>query len=471
MRGLNIATGKAGRFGRMFARTKEPTDEELAQAIGMPYGPMYAGSGAGANFDIPAGFTYLGQFIDHDITFDPTSSLEQQNDPEAIRNFRTAAFELDSVYGCGPQVMPYLYDPHDPRKLRLGRDRADLPRIGKPLGAPSTYPEIAIIGDPRNDENRIVSQLHTAFLNFHNEVVDSQKVDFRQAQELVRWHYQWIILKEYLPLIVDKEILEDVLRKGRRFYQWKGPDPYIPVEFNVAVFRFGHCQIRKRYNINSTPMATQLLILPDLNGHRPVNKEDEVEWPLFFSVDGSRPQFSMPLGPFLAEPLLALPPELFPSERTTHRDPLDPARGIRANRPELSLAYRDIRRGQSFEVPSGHEIATQMEIPKQQIIPAESIWGPMAERLKRAGSKYDLRLDTPVPLWIYVLCEAERIGEGKHLGPVGSRIVSEVFIGLLEGDFESFRAKQPEWKPTLGRNNDFGIADLLRLAEKQKQKA
>src|SRR5207244_2675488 len=119
--------------------------------------------------------TYLGQFIDHDLSFDTASSLEHQNDPQALVNFRTPRFDLDSVYGRGPAQQPYLYrsdgmrmlqgktlagNPDDPHVRDLPRDDPD-----------GDEPARALTGDPRNDENQIVSQLHGAFLRFHNRVV------------------------------------------------------------------------------------------------------------------------------------------------------------------------------------------------------------------------------------------------------------------------------------------------------------
>ncbi len=113
-----------------------------------------------------AGFTFLGQFIDHDITFDPTSSLERQVDPEAIANFRTPAMELDNLYGSGRAASPHLYDQTSPGAIKLLLDH-DAPR-----DLPRNSQNVAIIGDPRNDENLIVSQLHLAFIKFHNAAVD-----------------------------------------------------------------------------------------------------------------------------------------------------------------------------------------------------------------------------------------------------------------------------------------------------------
>jgi heme peroxidase len=82
----------------------------------------------------------------------------------------------------------------------------------------------AIIGDSRNDENVIISQFHLAVLRFHNAVVDylrgrpefaraSAKRVFQMAQRMVRWHYQWIVIHEYLPLTIGQEPVDEILRR------------------------------------------------------------------------------------------------------------------------------------------------------------------------------------------------------------------------------------------------------------------
>ena len=123
---------------------------------------------------IPAGYTYLGQFVDHDITFDPTSKLRGHNDPRTLANFRTPRFDLDSLYGSGPKDQPFLYDwsseRHPGVKLLVGASSgegsitADLPRNAQGR---------ALIGDARNDENLAVSAMHAAFLKFHNAILDN----------------------------------------------------------------------------------------------------------------------------------------------------------------------------------------------------------------------------------------------------------------------------------------------------------
>src|ERR1700733_620232 len=123
-----------GRFGRMFRSLPKAsfgrTDDDNVQnltSLGFQIQPTK--SGMSALFDpptdgpdaeesgIPALYTYLGQFIDHDITFDPVSQLTKSQDPDGLVDFRTPALDLDNVYGRGPGDQPYMYDG---LKFRLG---------------------------------------------------------------------------------------------------------------------------------------------------------------------------------------------------------------------------------------------------------------------------------------------------------------------------------------------------------------
>src|ERR1700688_4780176 len=195
-----------GRFGRLF-RTLPPaqfTDDDLAalaQAmVAQADTPTpedqidnEENTGTAADPGISAGYTYLGQFIDHDLTFDPASSLQKQNDPDALVDFRTPRFDLDNLYGRGPDDQPYLYAADGVRVL-LGRQLTGNPHDPKTRdvqrNAPDTGPKRALIGDPRNDENVIVSQLQATFLRFHNRIADvlhaANTSDFPTVQRLVR---------------------------------------------------------------------------------------------------------------------------------------------------------------------------------------------------------------------------------------------------------------------------------------------
>jgi hypothetical protein len=321
---------------------------------------MIAGAGPPPdNPDIPSGYTYLGQFIDHDITFDPVSSLGRQNDPDALHNFRTPRYDLDSVYGRGPADQPYLYEKtgHITR-MKLGEDVGVVP--GQTSGAGPDLPRNeprqrdgqdvffgrALIGDPRNDENLLVSQLHLTMLQFHNKVIEHVAATtplehdnlFKEAQRLVRWHYQWVVVNDFVRRVAGDAVVDDILRTEtmvvggggqqislvRPRFQFYNPsyDAFIPVEFAVAAYRFGHSMIRGRYHINTfvrDARGDQGPIpifgperppdeLKNLNGFRRLPPQWAVEWKFLFELPGAdvQPQPSLlidaqPAGP-LATP-------------------------------------------------------------------------------------------------------------------------------------------------------------------------
>ncbi|PSB57136.1 peroxidase, partial [filamentous cyanobacterium CCP1] len=219
-----------GKFGRMFPHLSPftPSIESLT-ALGEAMDDLDPNGSDGDNPDVPAGYTYLGQFIDHDITFDTTALQEILVDPLALRNFRTPMLDLDSLYGSGPDSQPYLYQLNDPDLFLIGTTNKE-PGLGDPSIAtelPNDLPRVssglATIGDPRNDENLIVAQMHLAFLKFHNKLVAGLRdgsiqpitpglSTFAAARELLVWHYQWVVLHDFLPRLIDKSQLEQVLK-------------------------------------------------------------------------------------------------------------------------------------------------------------------------------------------------------------------------------------------------------------------
>jgi hypothetical protein len=443
-----------GRFGRMFRLPPfTPTPERILEVAALMLEGDSARDSSFDNPDIPAGFTYLGQFIDHDLTFDTASSLDRQNDPDALTNFRTPRFDLDSLYGRGPADDPFLYSKASGREAFLiGRhdDEDDLPRNEEGT---------ALIGDPRNDENVFVSQLHLTMLKFHNAVLARVHADpallqglespFEAAQRIVRWHYQWLVVHDYLRRTVGAQMLDDVLdtsgpvpRVVRRAYHWRY-EPYMPVEFSVAAYRFGHSQIRGRYRLNTLVGAQQGGLptfkpgsvnddpLGHFGGFRVLPAFWTIEWARFFEVAGAGSdalQLTRAIDTRLANPLHDLPAE------------------IGGNRP--SLIDRNLTRGARLMLPSGQAVAHHM---------GASVLDDATLGLPEGG---------PAPLWYYVLKEAEVQAGGRHLGEVGGRIVAEVFLGLMEKDPSSYLHQQPDWTPTLPSAvaGDFTMADLITLA-------
>jgi len=442
-----------GRFGRMFSprRAFDDSDEAIDQLVALMLTRAPSEHQA-PNFGLPAGYTYLGQFVDHDITFDPVSRRDRHNVAEALVDFRTPRYDLDSVYGAGPAVQPYLYDwKTKPRGTRLllrrgaGASPDDLPRNAQ---------RIALIGDPRNDDNVIVSQLHLLFVKFHNAVVEElicrgevgERDLLPEAQRIVRWHYQWIVLHEFLPAVTGHE-----LPKKREHFLWSDR-PFIPVEFSGAAYRFGHSMIRNTYVLQmpreDTPgdSPPQKPIFPSLKGQRRLPNDLEIDWERFFKFKGleADAQLSFTIDTCMARPLFNLD---LAGETTP-------------------LARRNLERGRALGLPSGQEVAEEMHLAPLPEAALRLDEDALAPRERKA-------LVAATPLWYYILCEAEHEEEGNQLGTMGGRIVAEVLAGLAEGDPSSFRSQQPDWEPELGTADpehggkvDFTMVDLITFVRK-----
>jgi hypothetical protein len=438
---------------------------------------------------LPAGYTYFGQFVDHDITFDPVSSLGRQNDPDALEDFRTPRFDLDSVYGRGAADQPYLYEA-DGVHLALGAQVSQDPATGGP-DLQRVRTGRAIIGDPRNDENLIVSQLQVAFIRFHNAVLDRAGADhpawskddvFKLAQQQVRWHYQWVVVHDFLRRLVGQAVIDDILRtepytvpEGQsaalpkatlRFYRWRDR-PYMPVEFSVAAYRFGHSIIRPSYLINDVARAeppvqgaSRIPLFSDadgerqsLRGFRTLPEAWGVQWKFFLPRIGGGPT------PNLPQPSYKLDAQLSHPLGAMHSSTAGAEELVAGFDPNIArnLAVRNLLRGLHLGLPSGQEVARAMGIEPlkdEQLFQGVDIPADAAEDL--AGH---------APLWFYVLKEAEILAGSAHLGPVGGRIVAEVLIGLLAGDPLSYLGVAPSWTPTLGPTpGTFSLSDLINIA-------
>ncbi len=463
-----------GRFGRIFPDLPPFFDEdsdELTDALlelGKPGGILDAkdklDEGPVAlivnpelsrdNRDNPthtAGTTFMGQFMDHDMTFDTSSPLGTPTRHGSVENTRTPSFDLDSVYGGGAAKSPHLYESTDRAKLKIGSNGRfeDLPREsgGK-----------AIIADPRNDEHLVLAGLQAAFLLFHNRALEHVRAGgasghdaFEKAQRLTRWHYQWMVLHEFLPLFVGERVVNDVVRRGRRFYTVER-NAFIPVEFQTAAYRMGHSMVRPSYRLNfSGQNGGQLFAMifapsgMDLRGGRrlgPNGEELHVGWSTFFDFGDGLVRRNKRIDHRLSTALFNLP-------RSAIAAPGGPE----------SLAQRNLLRHITFGLPSGQRVAKRMGAPVLSRMDLKSL-GEIDEEFD-----VDFRKDTP--LWAYILFEAGITEDGLRLGPVGGRIVAEVIIGLLQADRRSYLSMQPDWTPTLSSetDDDFRMTDFLTFAE------
>ncbi|MFC7534505.1 heme peroxidase family protein [Actinoplanes sp. GCM10030250] len=449
MRGNDIAIrsgrGREGRFGVMFKREAafSPPDElikSLAAQMGEPSGPNPA------DFDnprIPAGFTFLGQFIDHDMTLDRTPLPEQEADPRGLTNFGTPQFDLGSLYGRGPRLDPQLYE----------ADRTRMKVVRNPNGVddlPRNADGAAYLGDPRNDENLIVSQLHLAFAKFHNRCLSTRLArSLADAQRLTRWHFQWIIVHDFLEKVVGPEVVGRFLdtrgRVRQEFYRPMNPNrPMMPIEYSVAAYRFGHSMIRAGYLLNqrTTPPAAAAIFGAegsDLRGGRQLPSRLEIDWWHFFDVPGKpttpRNQARRIDGK-LSLPLFNLPASVVPDGTP-------------------SLAERNLIRGKRLGLPAGQDVAARMGVT------------PLTNAQLGLPDPDNAGWQGKAPLWFYILKEAELSYAGERLGPVGGRIVAEVIIGILGLDRNSYLRVNPRWRPSAPIApvpGQFRAGDFLKFA-------
>jgi len=474
------------RFSRMGPNGR---GRQLGEGVRKRLGNAMAHTGGGAS-QIPAGFTYLGQFVDHDLTFDKTSvMLGASVSPAALLQGRSPALDLDSLYGAGPQdpESAKFYEADGVhlkvgRTVAVGADRAregfDLPR-GRGRGAAARRK--AVIPDPRNDENLAVAQTHLAFIRFHNRVVDTLPGSvppaqrFATARELVTRHYQWMLRTDLLPRICARAVVNDVFANGRKAFEVGAAPtdlPTMPIEFSVAAYRLGHSMVRQAYNWNARfphgGGSLELLFTfsatsGDLGGNPrlPSNWIADFRRLYDFGEAGRRDLVvparafnrAMRIDTLLVDPLKNLPAGSFGGPAVPFNDP-------RAN-----LAFRNLTRARMVSLATGQQMVRFLRrrgVRVRALTAVQLRDGRGGASLRRLSDAQRRALLRDTPLWFYVLREAEL--NGGRLAGVGARIVAETFHRAIEGSSTSI-VRDPSWRPTLGPNRDtFRMVDLLLFA-------
>jgi hypothetical protein len=418
----------AERFGRLFSRRPfaDPTPEVRDALLDMGRaGGLLDDRGEGltrGNGAQPAGAAFAVQFLSHDVTCGAS-----------------AAFDLAAIYGGGPVQSADLYDPVDRGKLRVetGGLFEDVPRTSNGK---------AVLGDRRNDENLVLGGLHAALLLAHNHCLDIMRARrgrsrggedvFGQAQRVLRWHYQWMIVHELLPLLVGEPMVTSVLTYGRRLFT--SPRAWVPVEFQAIFKAIGYSMLVGRYRANLGGDAGRPFEAPLFD--RAASPSDDpsdlrggvraarrfVGWQSFFDFGDGQVDYGRCIAPGFAAAVF---------------DDGSP-----------NLLQRLLVRHQTWELPSGQAIARALRVPAM-CCPELAAYG--------------LGVEHNTPLLYYVLAEAQSVEGGRCLGPVGARIVAEVVLGLVQRDRTSYLNVRPDWRPTLpsqvGRSQ-FRMVDLLAFA-------
>lgn len=464
-----------GQYRRWFAEaTPEelPSDEALlalAEAMTLPNnveneGPNPYESG------IPAAYTYFGQFVAHDLSGDPASAEPECPARPATVSTRTPLLDLDALYGAGPAALPNFFDADGSFKLGRGFNTGtsagnlacarDIPRAG----------ESASIVEVRNDAHRIISQMHDILMRFHNRMLallPAGEGRFELARNEVRRHYQWLVLHDFLPKVLHAPSEVDEATGPQDFQAFPGGgEPYTPVEFAAAAFRFGHSMVRAGYRLNREVDSSFKILLPtrvdSLIGFASAPALWGIDWDLFIDLSNKprgwtsqhRLQLAHRIDTVLVNPLGSLPPPL-----------LGPT-GAGAN-----LALRNLRRGRGLRLPSGQAVARALGL--EPLEDARILIGSARQGIADVHAS----LAGKCPLWVYVLAEAvpettslqtlqgEQQLTTRKLGPVGSRIVRKTIHGLLQADPESvLRKAQWQPNPAFALKGDFGLAELLRAA-------
>ena len=448
--------------------------------------------GGGGKGDVPAGYTYLGQFVDHDLTMDRTSvMLGEDVRPVDLLQGRSPKLDLDSLYGNGPgDAESSKFYAADGLHLKTGttiaigpdkaREAHDLPRVGS--GPNKAARRVALIPDPRNDENLIVAQTHLAMIRFHNRVVDKLPASvpatrrFTRARQRVTLHYQWLLRHDYLPRICRQTVLDDVFANGRKIVEPNAAPtavPTMPVEFSIAAFRLGHAMIRETYNWNRRFAGSNGFLEymfdfsalgGDLGGEIRLLSNWLADWRRMYDFPaGGRPGLAAPGGnvnaamridTLLTDPLKNLPPRTFGGANSIPFDDL-----------RRNLAFRNLTRANMVKLASGQQMVARLRskgVNVTELTRAQIINGNGGAKLDQLTAGEKDAVATRTPLWFYILREAE-LNNGRLKG-VGARIVAETFHRAMEGSRFSI-VRNPAWRPTLGRTSTtFEMTDLLFFA-------
>ncbi len=478
---------RAFRFSRMGPKGRqlgEPARRLIARAM------TSDGEARARDSAVPAGYTYLGQFLDHDLTFDRSRLRDDTSVPVAdLVAGRSPSLDLDCLYGLGPTRTPEFYAP-DRVRLRIGATaRSDFPADGiadRPqpgFDLPRRANRRARIPDVRNDENLAVAQTHLAFIRFHNRVADMLEADgvpraerFAAARELVVKHYQWMVRTDYLPRVVKPQLVDRVFTEGRTVFETApapGDAPTMPIEFSVAAFRLGHSMVRGAsswthvFDAGAGPLALLFAFSGtsgDLGGNArlPSNWIADMRRLYDFTEAGradlrpivrgrNRLQFARRIDTLLVDPLANLPPGSIGGPEPVAR--------------RRNLAFRNLTRARMLNLATGQGMLALMRsrgVTVTALTPARIRDGRDGAVLDGLNTAQRAALVAHTPLWFYALREAEF--NGGRLAGVGGRIVAETVHRAIEGSQISIMS-DPTWRPSLGPDPEtFGMVDLLLFA-------
>ena len=379
--------------------------------------------GKWVNKNMPLGYNFALMFLIHDMTFNQNKTIFQDNDIK-----RLPSIDLELLYGNSTSY-DFLYRNY---QFIFNRKKNDLPRniYGEPM-----------IPDKRNDHNYILAQFHILFMMFHNKLYSeytknnksnyTEKQIFDLVKKEVTYYWQWIIVNDILPRIVDNDILEAIFQKGTQIYK---PNPvnelFMPYEFIHAVSRFSHYIMPNRYNIAYDYHVSMNDIMKQTKGVLP---EYVIDWNKFIHVD-----------------------KQLPEPQYCKKNDYSQTFNIYDNVGYVNMIASDLVASNSYNLPSGQDIADEIKFEK---IPSSLM------------NKYDhnqvlknLSLIDKTPLLLYILKESEIYTDGHQLTGIGGKIFAETIIGMLFYDKNSYLNAKVKWAPSLKSDikNNFTLSDMIK---------
>jgi hypothetical protein len=458
----------ANRYCRLFAPSRLPADVDRYCEDLTALGSIMIDDGSRVSDERPeilvdCGYTYFGQFLAHDLTKDASSvDAAWRKEPHELENLQTPKLDLAALYGDGPEISPELYE-DDGARLKIGSTNHGGKRFDICVGAQGER----ILADDRGAENLILRQMTAVFARLHNFAVEQFRDTishpaklFARARLQTQWQFQWLVVKDYLPTLLNLEVYQKVFVEGGATIRWNNFS--IPIEFSAAAMRFGHAMVRPNYLFS----FGNDMLLPNVFGRTPdrgaLADELEINWGFFFQ--GAGPAGSVttrPIDTRLSQPLHTLPGNLIGVHEVA-------CPHLRIAKNPAQLAVRTLLRGAGLRLATGQTVARVFG--EQVLTERELSQNADGQDSEQGQILREASLLQGTPLWYYVLKESELLENGNRVGPVGSRVIAEtIHAALLYDPCSYLNQPDPEnfppiWDLPDGRARIYGFSELFRLA-------
>ena len=410
---------------------------------------------------VDAGYTYFGQFLDHEVTKDKTKLDEAWKlEPHQIENRQTPRLDLSHLYGGGPghREDGILYDglrfkvgdtvdsiiaPDESRSFDVGYENGHL-----------------LIGDDRARDNVILRQMTAVFARLHNLAVE-QWNSFDRARQQTTWQFQRLVVGDFLRKVLDPTVYRSVFVKREPMVHWRRFS--VPVEFSAAAFRFGHSLVRNSYFLRHHNRQELLSLMKRGLDETPLEPKWEIDWGAFFqgaSSTGIGASTVRPIDTRIAPGLFEVPlPTLLLFNAGVSSRFIDDE--------TIRLPLVSLVRGSGLGLASGQYVAHRFGEP---VLTEDELTNDCEGKTTRQGEvlkAYGMTRDTP--LFYYILKESAVRNNGNELGPTGSHVVAETIYAALKHDPGSYLndpagAEPPIWDFPSGRKTITSLTALFAKA-------